>query len=200
MGHPFKLLALSTVLISTSAAAQDWGIGFRLGDPSGLTVKHYWSNKAFEVSVGRTHFFTGDRFYRKEYDRWYDRRDFNYDKHEYLAYGTSAPIAVQLHYLVQKPISKAEGLSWYYGFGAQLRMESYRFSYRYKLRNDNDWIYVYDEQVNSFDVGADGVLGLEYTFPKAPVSIFLDATLFMEVVDDPFYFSFQGGTGVRFRF
>ncbi|MGV9012733.1 MAG: hypothetical protein ACOH13_09085 [Flavobacteriales bacterium] len=200
MGHPFKLLALTTVLISTSVAAQDWGIGFRLGDPSGLTVKHYWNAKAFEVSVGRTQFFSGDRYYNREYDRWYDRGDFNYADHEYIAYGRSAPIAVQLHYLLQKPISNAQGLSWYYGFGAQLRMDSYLFSYRYKPKKENDWIYVYDERVNSVDVGADGVLGLEYNFPKAPVSIFLDATLFMEVVNDPFIFALQGGTGVRFRF
>ena len=53
---------------------------------------------------------------------------------------------------------------------------------------------------NCLDVGVDGVLGLEYTFPKAPVSVFLDGTLYMELFDDPFLFSLQGGTGVRFRF
>ena len=200
MRHPVKLLALAALLFSTSASAQDWGIGFRLGDPSGLTVKHYWSNKAFEVSVGRTQFFSGSSFYNKEYERWYDHRDFKYDKHEFISYGLSVPIAMQLHYLIHNPIANADGLTWYYGLGAQMRLASYRFSYRYKLPNDNDWFYVNDERVNSFDLGADGVLGMEYTFPKAPVSIFLDATLNMELFDDPFLFFLQGGTGVRFRF
>ncbi len=200
MCHSIKFLALAALVGSTSAAAQDWGIGFRLGDPSGLTVKHYWSNKAFEVSVGRTHFFTGNTFYNKEYQRWYDRRDFNYDKHEFLAHGPSVPAALQLHYLIQNPIGKVNGLSWYYGFGAQMRLVSYRFSYRYKQPNDNDWIYVTNEQVSSLDVGADAVVGMEYTFPKAPVSLFLDGTIYMELFDDPFLFFLQGGTGVRFRF
>lgn len=200
MRHPINILALSALLISSSASAQDWGIGFRLGDPSGVTVKHYWNNKAFEVSLGRTQFFTRNSFYSKEYERWYDRRDFKYDKHEFLSYGRSVPIGLQLHYLIQNPIAKANGLSWYYGFGGQMRLASYRFSYRYKLPNDNDWVYVSDERVSSLDVGVDGVLGLEYTFPKAPVSVFLDGTLYMELFDDPFLFSLQGGTGLRFRF
>jgi len=200
MRHSITFIALALLLIPTSAAAQDWGIGFRLGDPSGLTVKHYWSNKAFEVSVGRSLFFTGNSFYNKEYQRWYDHRDFKYDKHEFISYGRSVPVALQLHYLVQNPIGKANGFSWYYGFGAQLRMASYRFSYRYKLPNDNDWIYVEDERVSSLDAGADAVLGVEYTFPKAPVSLFVDGTVYMEVFDDPFLFFLQGGTGVRFRF
>lgn len=195
-----KLIVVASVLISTSASAQNWGIGFRLGDPSGLTLKHYWSNKALEVSVGRSQFFTGNSFYNKQYQRWYDRRGYTYDKHEFLGYGTSVPISLQVHYLIQNPLGNVNGLNWYFGFGGQARVASYRFSYRYKLPNDNDWIYVNDERVSNVDVGIDAVLGVEYTFPKAPVSLFVDGTVYMELFDDPFVFFLQPGTGVRFRF
>ena len=193
-------LAFVTLLLSTTAAAQDWGIGFRLGDPSGLTVKRYWNNKAFEVSVGRSYLFTGNKFYNKAYERWYDRSDFNYDKHEFLSYAHSVPVGVQLHYLIQNPVGKVNGLSWYYGFGAQIRVVGYQFSYRYKVPNDNEWIYVENARASNVDLAADAVLGMEYTFPKAPVSLFVDGTVSMEVFDDPFLFFLQGGTGVRFRF
>lgn len=200
MNHPVKLFTFGALLFASSVSAQDWGIGFRLGDPSGVTVKHYWSNKAFEVSIGRTSFFARNNFYSRQYERWYERRDFHYARHEFLSYGPAVPVALQLHYLIQNPLAKADGLSWYYGFGGQMRLASYRFTYRYKPQDNNDWVYVNDERVNSLDLGVDGVLGLEYTFPKAPVSIFLDGTLYMELFDDPFLFSLQGGIGVRFRF
>ena len=50
------------------------------------------------------------------------------------------------------------------------------------------------------DRGVDGVLGLEYTFSEAPLAVFLDATLFMEVFDNPFVFWPQVGLGIRYNF
>ena len=50
------------------------------------------------------------------------------------------------------------------------------------------------------EVGADGVIGLEYTFVDAPVSIFLDGILFMEIIDDPFDFDFDAAIGIRYVF
>ena len=60
-------------------------------------------------------------------------------------------------------------------------------------------------QCTSFELSGDvvvggGVIGLEYTFSKVPISLFLDGTLFMEIFDDPFLFRPQAGTGARFRF
>ena len=61
-------------------------------------------------------------------------------------------------------------------------------------------VVVYDQRVNDIDLGVHGVGGVEYTFAAVPISLFLDGTLFMEVVDDPFLFWPQLGTGARFRF
>jgi hypothetical protein len=92
------------------------------------------------------------------------------------------------------------GLDWYYGFGAQLRMQRFRYDYRYKLEGNNEWYVVYDADVVETDLGLDGVLGVEYKFPDAPVALFMDGTLFMEIIDDPFLFRPQFGIGARYMF
>ena len=59
-------------------------------------------------------------------------------------------------YEIHKPLSDAEGLSWYWGAGASLSFYSY---------------YV-DENETSF--GINGVIGLDYTFQDAPINLSID--------------------------
>ena len=59
---------------------------------------------------------------------------------------------------------------------------------------------VQDQRDTGVDLGADGVLGLEYTFRNAPLNLFMDGTLCMEIVDDPFWFRGQFGIGARYLF
>ncbi len=190
------------LLLSIPSYGQNWGVGFRLGDPSGLTLKKYSGNHAFELSIGRSHMFAGHDYYYNSYGRWYDGEHFGYNAHEFLGYRGSTPLGVQLHYLVQKNVKGAEGLDWYYGLGGQVRWQTYNFEYRYKLDNGpgNDWIYVHDQRVSETDIGVDAVIGLEYTFKDAPVSLFVDGTMFMEIADNPFVFWPQFGLGARYRF
>jgi len=199
-----KLLFSAFLLISMNIHAQDWGIGIRLGDPSGITLKKYMSSNALELSVGRTHLFNGRGWYDKGFNKWYNNKNFGYNDYDYVGYNSSVPLGIQIHYLFQKSITEVaeeeiSGLDWYFGFGGQLRFQNYSYDYRYKLTNKSDWVYK-TERVTDFDIGADGVIGLEYTFSGAPISVFLDMTLFMEIVDDPFRFWFQGGIGGRYNF
>ena len=175
-------------------------MGVRLGDPSGLTVKKYWSGHAFEVSLGRTHFFGRDAYYNGHYDHWYKDQRFDHSAHEFLGYRANHALALQAHYLVQKPVKNAAGLDWYYGFGGQLRSYRYWYSYRYKPSQGPEWVVVDEQSVTELDLGVDGVLGLEYNFADAPVSLFIDGTLYMELFDNPFAFQGQFGLGARFRF
>lgn len=201
-----KFLFIAILLLSISYSnifSQDWGIGVRLGDPSGITIKKHSNNKALELSVGRTHTFTNNGYYDNKFKDFHP--DINYTDIQYVDYKASTPLSFQFHYLIQKPINKVEnintsGLFWYYGFGAQFRFQTYTFNYRYRLLGSNDWIYATGEKVTDYDIGPDGVIGLEYTFMEAPISLFLDVTLFMEIVNDPFMFWFQGGIGVRYKF
>ncbi|MGM0566994.1 MAG: hypothetical protein ACQESX_09590 [Bacteroidota bacterium] len=67
-------------------------------------------------------------------------------------------------YEITQPIdSNAPGLDWYYGFGAHVGF--------YDDNENGPW----DE--GDFDgpmIGADGILGMEYTFGEVPVNLSLD--------------------------
>jgi hypothetical protein len=199
MRTPLAALIIA-LLLTTTSSAQSWGLGIRLGDPSGLSVKKYGNGHAWEFSLGRTHLFSNNRYYNDRYYNWYNDQDFGYKEHELLNYRNSVPIGLQVHYLIHKPISNAEGLTWYYGVGGQLRTQRFEYDYRYKVENGPDWVVVNEERVTEVDLGVDGVLGLEYTFSDAPLAVFLDATLFMELFDDPFVFWPQLGLGIRYNF
>lgn len=203
----FIIFVLGLFIIGHMANAQsqksDWGIGLRLGDPTGITVKRYLGDRAFEFSLGRTNFFNGN-YYNNYFNDWYRDQNFNYTDIQYLSVTDIQPIGMQFHYLIHKNIpniggESVKGLDWYYGFGGQIRTVSYKYDYRYRVAGDNNW-YIARDKVNEIDLGADGVIGLEYTFPDVPVSVFADAVLFMEILDNPFSFWFQGGIGGRYRF
>jgi len=187
---------------TTFSSDYNWGIGVRLGDPSGFTIKKYIGENALELSVGRAHIIGKQGYWNTRYkNRWNDKYfNSSYKKIDYLGYTSSTPLGFQLHYLWQKNISGVEGLSWYYGLGGQLAFQSIKYQYRYKVTGNDNWIY--DNAGTSLDVdfGADGVFGLEYAFSNVPISIFLDLTLFMEVYDSPFVFWYQSGIGARYNF
>lgn len=201
-----KLLFITALVITTAVSGQNnWGLGVRLGDPSGLTIKKYMSKTALELNVGRTNWLYGNGWYNGRFYSWYKAERLGYKEFEYVGYRTTMPASVQLHYLFRKGINKVgeetvNGLEWYWGFGAQFAYQRYYYDYRYKLDGDPYWHYATGGYVSDIDLGADGVLGLEYTFKEAPISLFLDMTLFMEVVDEPILLNLQGGIGARYNF
>lgn len=201
-----KVLILG-ILLSKSASvfSQDNALGFRLGDPSGLSYKNYRGNNALEINVGRSHIFSRSNWYYNRFDNWYEKQKFGYKDWKVTGYKASMPIGIQVHYLFRNGIDKVAdektpGLEWYYGVGGQLRFQSYYYTYRYKIDGNPNWLYADGGRVSDFDIGADGVLGIEYRFKGAPISAFADITLFMEILDNPFLFYFQGGLGARYHF
>lgn len=176
---------------SAGSTPKNWGIGLRLGDPLGLTVKKYLvKGKALEFNLGSS-------------SSWgYDYRDHFFNEHkyknyQYIGYDRKSAVSFQAHYLIQKDFPSAKGLQWYWGFGAQLRVNRYSFLYRYDA--GNAWIYN-EDKVTNIDFGADGLIGLEYNIPKAPLSVFADVNIFLEIADDPFDLFGQGGIGIRYNF
>lgn len=189
------ILAAVLLLCAGLGQAQDknWGLGVRLGDPSGLTLKKYMGKNALEISVGRTYLSNRDKYYKNYYNDWSKKKGYNYG---YYGYEVSTPIALQIHYLFQKPIASVSGLDWYYGIGGQVKHQKYTYYY-YNVGNSGTRG---SESATNLDLGLDGVLGLEYTFKEAPISVFTDLVLFMELVDEPFRFLGNGGIGVRYNF
>jgi hypothetical protein len=197
-----KIILLAFVFnhLSMFSYSQNMGIGIRLGDPAGITFKKYSSKNALEVNIGRSYLFNGNKWYNTHFNYWYNKQNYNYKEYQYLGYGSGVPVALQLHYLFRNPVKSTQGLEWYWGFGGQMRFQRYYYSYRYKLHGDPNWYYAYDQAVTDIDLGFDGVLGMEYNFKDIPLALFADINIFMEIIDRPFLFWFQGGLGVRYNF
>ena len=191
--------ALFFSIFTASAQNFDWGIGLRFGDPSGLTFKKYTGSNAFEINIGRTNFFRNARWYDDRFKDWYEEEKFGYHDVDYVRYRGGTPISIQVHYLWQQDIGGVDGLQWYYGLGGQLKYITYHYRYRYKEEKWSEWRYT-DHRVTDFDIGVDGVIGLEYIIPSSPVSLFVDFTAFLEIIDNPFALWGQGGIGGRINF
>lgn len=176
---------------------RSWGLGLRLGDLSGLTAKKYLpGGKALEFSFGTTSY----RGYDYE-DHFYEED--RYAEYEYLNYRRRGAVALQVHYLFQKDISGVDNLQWYWGFGGQIRSKTYLYEYRYRNyygpgQGDYTWVTATDK-VSDLDLGADILIGLEYHIPGAPLSLFTDINLMLELIDDPFVLFPQGGIGIRYN-
>lgn len=207
--NPFSirfLLSFFSILLSMPLVAQDnWGVGLRLGDPSGITVKKYTGSNAWELSMGRTRWFDGDGWYNDRFGDWFIDEKFNYTEYQYLGFKGGNPISIQLHYLFHKDINDIDfdgvgELDWYYGFGVQMAHASYLYNYRYKRPGDPRWYYSDSDRVYDLDFGADGLIGLEFTFSEVPISVFMDVNLYVELFDDPFLMRGQGGLGARYNF
>lgn len=203
----YTLLLLVFSSLCASAQSPSWGVGLRLGDPTGISLKHYIHDgrNAFEFSIGRSYPYAyagykyDDAFYH--IDKFSDKNIYAYD-HYYL----DNALAMQLHWMVQRGFNSdiLSQLKWYIGAGAQLRTAKVDYYYRYKYyfgpdKNDYEWRYDHSLYVSTA-VGVDGVIGLEYTFKEVPVSVFADVTLYLEAFPQPFLIGGQEGAGVRYNF
>ncbi len=129
----FFLLTGLAISSQVQAQAYNSAIGLRFGYPLSI------SYKTFLNETNALDLFLGYRSYSGIYN--------------YLAVGG--------FYEFQKDISGAEGLSWYYGFGASVIFIDY-----------GDFTYLDDE--GKIGVGVSGIIGLEYTFPDAPITLAVD--------------------------
>jgi hypothetical protein len=199
------LLAAFMALGIVGFAQDNWSIGLRLGDPTGFTAKKYMGNNAIEFNVGRSYSFSGRGLPNNGFSSWHGQQNFNHQSFQYVNHRNSSAFGVQVHYLFHNRLDnvfelETPGLDWYWGLGGQARMQNYTYEYKYKIDGDPNWHYETDAQVADYDLGVDGVIGLEYTFAYLPISVFTDMTLFVELIDDPFMFHFQGGLGGRYNF
>ena len=199
-----KLFIIIFIIISVKTFSQNNGIGFRLGDPSGVTYKRYFGDNALEINLGLTNIFDGNNWYNDQFTTWYNKQNFNYAYYVYTGYEhITEPIGLQVHYLYQKPIKEADSeygkLDWYFGYGGQLKYQSYSFEYEYQPVGSSA-ILSGSETITDFKIGVDCTVGAEYKFSKVPISVFLDVTLSMELYSQPFHFWGQCGIGARYNF
>jgi hypothetical protein len=166
------ILILFTIIATASFSQEKkWAVGARLGEPSGLNIRKYFDERAFEVNIGTYGGLWGNnRGYRKG----------NYQ---------SVGLAVNANYLWHKNLFKKETAKYYYGFGAQFNSRKYF--------PDNTNVV---QGVSSLSIGGDALAGVEFFLPDSPLSIFLETGLFVEVLPSPLFMHVQSGVGVRFNF
>jgi hypothetical protein len=88
------------------------------------------------------------------------------------------------------PAFNVDQLKFYYGFGAHIgSVGRYR-----RFNGDNE-----DYSSNKLLLGADGVLGLEYVLPNAPIGISLDLNPRLELINGTF-FDLAPGLGIKYTF
>jgi len=95
-------------------------------------------------------------------------------------------------YEINQAAFNLPGMKFYYGFGAHIGAVG---------KGDYQRFNGDDEYYNSSHIllGADGVLGLEYKIPDAPIAISLDLNPRIELATGPF-FDIAPGLGLKYTF
>ncbi len=104
-------------------------------------------------------------------------------------------------YEIQKPISGAKGLSFFYGVGGHIGFyNGLYYGYKnngYYDKNGNWQSVPYQDRYTS--IGIDGILGLEYKFSEIPFTVGLDIKPFVDLTRYSNYFG-DAAFSVRYTF
>ena len=164
------------LLPAPKAVAQfnNWAVGFRLGEPSGINIRKYLRDThAFDINIGTYGGLYGNN------------RDYRQGRYQ------SMGLTVQGHYLWHTRLFGRDTFRAYYGFGGQINRRRY---YPDNLRGQST------EYVSETSLGGSAVGGLEYFVPDKPFSIFLETGLYVEVIPAPLFVNLQSGLGLRYNF
>lgn len=169
-----KTLFLALLLLSglsCFAQTKNFAVGFRLGEPGGLNIRKYLRDRAIDVNIGTYGGFWGNvRKYGKE------------------GHYKNVGLAINANMLWYIDLFGKENFQGYYGFGGQINS---RRSYPERLAGNYE---------KTIALGGSGLAGIEYFVDNQPISVFLDAGLYAEVLPVPLFMHPQGGLGVRFNF
>jgi hypothetical protein len=173
-----KILLLLMLIISTLTGysqEKGWAIGVKVGDPSGLSLRHYLGNdkNLVEVNVGVYGGIWGAKGNYK--DGAFDGAGFSFSG---------------LYMWHNEMTSRLKN---YYGFGLQFTSRSY-----YVPKTVNG--LPYRDENPTTGIGGLGQVGLEYFLPSSPISIHMEVGAYAEIVPSILYFHPQGGIGARLNF
>jgi len=190
-----RLAFLTMLIISTTAVAQQQGIGLRLGDPMGVSYKKYFGRThAIEFGIGSAPAGWHNGYYINSFER-YPR----YDNYRYQNHTVQSTLYLQARYLFHYniPVENMEGkLEWYWGGGALLKASQIQ----YRFQNREAPFTAGRDVINDIDLGPEGIIGLEYTFQDTPLTVFGETSLFLEIANRPAFIRAFGGLGVRYNF
>jgi len=187
-------LIISLVCFFSTVHAQkyDQGVGLRLGDPYGITYKSYFNNNAaVELIIGSTSANRHGSYFKRSFN---NRSKF--DGYRYVDHLVDYTVAFQGRVLWHESFpANVEGrLDWYWGVGGHIRLSDVDYSYF----DQNDILS--RESHTNFDLGPEGILGMEYEFLDYPIVGFGEVSLMGEIIDNPLRFRVFGAFGIRYAF
>jgi hypothetical protein len=169
-----KLCLLSLLMfwgLTSYSQEKGWAIGGKIGDPIGLNIRHYLNNDKNLVEVNIG-------FYGAIWGARGNYKDGAFD---------GAGVSFSGLYMWHNEMTS--NLKNYYGFGVQFTSRNY-----YKTDG------VGRTEIPATGLGGLGQVGLEYFLPSSPMSIFMEAGAYVELVPSILYFHPQGGAGLRLNF
>jgi hypothetical protein len=101
------LILICTLSFGFAQAQNDnWAVGFKLGEPTGVNIRKYFNNiNAIDVTIGTYGMLKES--YRNDKER------------------PNVGLSVQVHYLWHTPLFNSESVHVYYGLGGQVNSRSY---------------------------------------------------------------------------
>ncbi len=194
-----NLLCLLLVLACAQGAiaqARSFGLGFMVGDPTGLNMKYFLDTKhAIDVGLGWGNGYWGDRRYRYYTgdDRCYDPGYYNANRDEcrrryaYGDYDRSRSFHLHMDYLFHNynVIRAKHPFPIYYGPGLRLNMWDYHHPY-------------YGREWDS-EFGIRMVIGLAFMPRNAPFDLFFELAPVLNLIPNT-RFKPEVGLGARFWF
>jgi hypothetical protein len=189
------IIFIALLLMVCTVQAQHQSLGLRVGDPSGVSYKKYLSNSAhaFEFVIGSVQPSWNQSYYKNSFDT-YDK----FTNDVYVDHRVKTTLYWQGRWLRQYPwhVEGVDGtFEWYWGVGALLKISAVDYDYRENGSNN-----VRTEKVNDLDIGPEIPLGMEYTFPDVPVTLFGEFGAFVELANRPGTLVIKGALGVRYNF
>lgn len=192
-----RSIFISVLFLSYSYChAQHEGLGLRLGEPTGITYKRYFSNSSntLELGVGLVQRGWNGRYYRKSFKE-YDK----FSNVDYITHNVSSNFFIQSRFLKHYPwhIEGVDGdFEWYWGIGALVKIARVNYLYR---TSPNTTLTESDE-VTDLDLGPEIPLGVEYTFTDTPITLFAEVSVFIEIANRSGVAALNGGVGMRYNF
>lgn len=187
------LFALAPIL----SLAQERGAGIRIGEPISLTYKDFIEDYlSYEVMLGGGG-VNGSDYYKKDFESNPPASNAFYIGHS-ASRGVSLNFRMALHEDITDVFEITQGyLLGYAGVGVQLRTTNVDYSYVLNSSNPNQPVQL--EERTNFDLGPEAFGGAEYYFDEAPISVFAEIGLFVELIDR-INLKGQGGIGIRYLF
>ncbi|RAW03051.1 hypothetical protein [Pseudochryseolinea flava] len=179
------------------------GLGFKLGDPFAFTYKFYPSKKfAFAADLGKAASGLYNRYFREKFSEYQNFDTLTNNSFvRYLSHRVKGDFIGEikaLYHIDGKGISP--GLQFYIGAGWEWKNTRLSYDYLYEGGAAGSETLPGNYQVYRGTQGPQGVLGIEYSYFKLPISAFMELEYFADVQADPGWRNVEGGVGLRYIF